>query len=253
MKIHGAFSLWNSTEILAFFIVPLLSQIITGFLEVCYLEGCRTVKKFYIMTPTMFRKRPSPLLIFTIVSLFLPALAHADFQAGKEAYDRKDYGTALKEWQSLADQGLPQAQHKLGLLYFEGQGISRDYQEALRWNLLAAEQGLAEAQHWVGITYYNGYGVPKDDGKAAQWFRQAAEQGNFSGQLALGVLYLGGRGVPKDFVLAYMWLNLAASQDDEVQEMARILRDELEKKVLAPEDISQAQKLSREWLRQHKK
>ncbi len=44
------------------------------------------------------------IVLVLALALSAPVLA-ADFQAGKEAYDRGDYATALKEWRPLADQG----------------------------------------------------------------------------------------------------------------------------------------------------
>ena len=42
----------------------------------------------------------------------------------------------------------------------------------------AAEQGQAEAQFKLGLLYFNGEGVPKDFVRAAEWFRKAAGQGH---------------------------------------------------------------------------
>lgn len=49
------------------------------------------------------------LLISTILFCLLTGPAHANFQAGKDAYDQGDYATALKEWQPLAEQGNGEA------------------------------------------------------------------------------------------------------------------------------------------------
>ncbi len=62
-------------------------------------------------------------IVFILCLLFWPALVHADFQAGKDAYDQGDYATALKEMRPLADQGYAKAQVNLGVLYERGQGV----------------------------------------------------------------------------------------------------------------------------------
>ena len=64
----------------------------------------------------------TPLLVFLTFFLFLTVPSHADFQAGKNAYDRGDYETALKEWQPLAEQGDAKAQLFIGYMYEVGQG-----------------------------------------------------------------------------------------------------------------------------------
>ncbi len=64
-----------------------------------------------------------------VVGLFLmlapPVLA--DFQAGLDAYDRGDYGTALKEFRPLAEQGHAEAQLYLGIMYSQGLGVSERF------------------------------------------------------------------------------------------------------------------------------
>ncbi len=67
-------------------------------------------------------------------------------------------------------------------------------------------------------------------------------------QFNLGNMYDDGLGVPQDYARAHMWFNLAASRfpfgvnrDDAVE-----LRD-LIAKMMTPAQISEAQKLAREW------
>lgn len=62
----------------------------------------------------------------------------------------------------------------------------------------AAEQGNPEAQYNLGVMYAKGQGVPKDGGQALFWFRKAAEQDYAEAQYLLGSLCLAGRGVPQD-------------------------------------------------------
>ena len=56
------------------------------------------------------------------------------------------------------------------------------------WFRKAAEQGNAEAQYRLGLSYYNGEGVPKDYAQAAFWWRKAAEQGEDTAQYNLKYL-----------------------------------------------------------------
>src|SRR5262245_25953235 len=53
-------------------------------------------------------------------------------QRGEAAYSRKDYGTALREWQPLAQQGNAIAQNWLGRMYQQGLGVTKDETEAVR-------------------------------------------------------------------------------------------------------------------------
>jgi TPR repeat protein len=99
------------------------------------------------------------------------------------------------------------------------------------------------AQFNLGALYYDGHGVPQDYAAAVDWYRKAAEQGLAQAQGGLGVMYATGKGVAQDYVFAHMWFNLAAAsgQKDSVK-----IRDVLAAR-MTPAQISEAQKLAREW------
>ncbi len=156
--------------------------------------------------------------------------------------------TALREWRPLAEQGDAKAQYNLGFMYRKGQGMPQDYAKSLQWYRKAAEQGYAKAQYNLGHMYDKGLGVPQDDAEAVKWYRKAAAQGHAGGQNNLGLMYGSGLGVPQDYVHAHMWFNLAASRyppgedRDEVVEVRDIAAERM-----TPAQISEAQKLAREW------
>ena len=56
-----------------------------------------------------------------------------------------------------------------------------------------------------------------------------------------------GEGVPQDYVQAHMWFNMAAANG---HEDGRKNRDIVAKQ-MTPADISEAQRLAREWLEEH--
>jgi len=95
-------------------------------------------------------------VVLSIVCLAVPA--RADYKAGKDAYDRGDYATALREWRPLAEQGYTAAQFNLGQLYANGQGVPQDYVQARRWWEKAAVQGDVDAATNLGTLYLNGQG-----------------------------------------------------------------------------------------------
>ena len=66
-------------------------------------------------------------------------------------------------------------------------------------------------------------------------------------QFFLGVMCDNGEGVPEDDVQAHMWLNLAASRrTGEDRETSVSVRDLIAEE-LTPDDLSEAQRLAREW------
>jgi TPR repeat protein len=55
------------------------------------------------------------------------------------------------------------------VLYYKGEGVTRDYAEAAKWYRKAANQGDADAQTILGSMYGEGKGVP-------MWYSLAAAQ-----------------------------------------------------------------------------
>jgi TPR repeat protein len=157
------------------------------------------------------------------------------------AYQKGDFATAVSLFQPLAEDGDPVAQVDLGLMYNNGQGVTRDYEQAVKWYRLAAEQGNADGQAALGTMYDNGHGVAQDDKEAVKWYRLAAQQGVVVAQYNLGVMHKNGRGVAQDTKRAYMWFNFAAAKG---QQGASEKRDEAAEK-LTPAEIAEAGALAR--------
>lgn len=93
-----------------------------------------------------------------------------------------------------------------------------------------------EAQYRLGLMYFHGRGVEKDDGAAAQWFRRAATPWPFGGrhpQAAywLGTMYRRGLGVERDPLEAYKWLFDAADalHLDAAEELHSLYEEETER------------------------
>ncbi|MET1029188.1 MAG: tetratricopeptide repeat protein [Dongiaceae bacterium] len=142
-------------------------------------------------------------------------VAQADGNAGFQAFERGDYATALKEFQPLADQGLPAAQAALGQMYLQGLGVKQDYAAAAKWLEPAAKNGIAAAQAQLATLYILGMGVPKDEKQAAYWTKRAADHGVKRSQVDLAAMYYQGVGVPRDLQQSYFYAELAARQGDE--------------------------------------
>ncbi len=148
-------------------------------------------------------------------SLILGACADT-LQDAVAAIHRKDYPTAVRLLEPLARAGQPQAQLRLGTLYYNGHGVRESDALALQWYQRAARQGLAEAQFSLGNMY--AYGLvqipPEEDAQrtAAQWYFEAARQGHAEAQYSLGILFLTGSGVTLSADEARKWIGRAADQ-----------------------------------------
>jgi len=113
---------------------------------------------------------------------------------------------------AAAERGDADAQHKLGTMYREGRGVTRDYAQAVVWFRKAAEQGHAGAQNSLGSMYRDGDGVARDDAQALAWIRKAVDQGDARAHSNLGWMYENGRGVARDYAQAVAWYRKAADQ-----------------------------------------
>lgn len=113
---------------------------------------------------------------------------------------------------SLAENGNAEAQCKVGICYYSGDGIEKDLKAAIEWYRKSAEQGYAEAQNRLGVRYNRGDGVEENDEIAIEWFRKAAEQGHAKAQCNLGKQYYFGWGTPEDNQQAEFWFSKSAKQ-----------------------------------------
>jgi TPR repeat protein len=118
-----------------------------------------------------------------------------------------------------------------------------DYPTAVRLFRPLADRGNVHAQYNLGNMYRNSQGVPQNDAEAVRWFRLAADQGNAGAQFGLGGMYYFGFGVPRDYVTAHMWYDLAAAQGNQDAVKSRGLVEQQ----MTPAQITEAQKLAREW------
>jgi hypothetical protein len=153
------------------------------------------------------------------------------------------YTKLLQEFKVLAEQGGAAAQLKVGLMYYNGQGVLQDYAEANKWFRKSALQGNPFAQSNVGYMYEKGEGVPQDYVEAAKWYRQAAERGNAHAQFTLGYMSEKGWGMPQDEVQALMWFNIAAAGGNEKAKAARNRVSSW----MSSQQIAEAQRLAREF------
>lgn len=112
----------------------------------------------------------------------------------------------LKE---LAENGDPEAQGNLGVMYSSGRGVPENNNLATKWYTRAAEQGYTFIQVNLGQQYY-GKG---EYGSAYKWFKRASDKGEARGMYNLGVMYRYGDSVETNWNEAKKWLLEAAEKE----------------------------------------
>lgn len=170
-----------------------------------------------------------------------PPFVKSNLEVGLDAYARGNYKTALDLLKPLAEQGSPQAQTKLGNMYWLGLGVSESNTLAAKWLTKAANQNDPEAAIALGKLYVLGSGVPQNYAKAARLFRGPAQNGSADAQFFMGVLYSYGDGVPKNLVRAYMWFKRSADQGNTgARDAANLIMQQM-----TPDQVAEAETLAK--------
>lgn len=102
--------------------------------------------------------------------------AEEQYEMGLEFFKEKIYEKALKHFTNAAEQGNSDAQYKLGLLYFCGEGVPKDFVEAKKWFETAYMKNNGPATYFLSCMYYNGDGTDVDKNKSRWLFDKASEE-----------------------------------------------------------------------------
>ncbi len=134
------------------------------------------------------------------------------FDEAVRHYNAKNFKASFTLFKKLAEQGHADAQFNLGVMYDNGEGMTRAPKQAVVWYTKAAEQGVATAQFNLGWMYDKGEGVTRNPKQAVVWYTKAAEQSHADAQYNLGGIYKTGEGVTRDPKQAVYWYVKAAEQ-----------------------------------------
>ena len=202
-----------------------------------------------------------------LVVLAAPATAQ-NFDQGLEALKAKDFATAFREFEPLANQGHAESQYIIGELYFSGDGVDKDPDEAIKWFQKSAAQGYRYGQYRLGMRYFMGDAVKRDLDKARLLLRKAAEQEHAGGMWALQIFSA------KDKVQAYKWALLANArwgktfaedllfygiEEKTIEKIHEKFKEtglnaiRLLTEMMTPAQIAQGKKLAQEWSDKHNK
>lgn len=82
-----------------------------------------------------------------------------------------------------------------------------------------------------------------------KWYRLAADQGDAPAQYNLGLSYAKGEVGEPDNVTAYVWFNLAAARFpvSDLRRSAAAANRDLVASKMTPDQIAEAQRLTRDW------
>ncbi len=158
-----------------------------------------------------------------------------------------NHSPTLSKLDSLKDRaskGDASAQHTLGLMFYNGEGVPKDIPKAMQLLKKSADQGYSKAEAALSSIYGSGDGVTKNDAISFEWNLKAAIQGDATDQFMVGTKYMQGTGVVRDYVRAYAWYNLSAAQG---KKSAIEARDYLEQYQLTANQRAEGQLLASNW------
>jgi TPR repeat protein len=168
----------------------------------------------------------------------------AIYHLAEKCIDGKNEGMEsneiLKYLYGLSEKGDCHSNLLLGRLFLHGDTKIRNYDKSLVYLNMA----LQECKHRIPKKKSPLAFPPEVEDILYKYLRCDTPAMGF-----LGELYEGGLGVPKDYATAYMWYNLQSARGGkDADEKRKSLEDRM-----TPEQIAEAQKLSREWVEKHKK
>lgn len=161
-----------------------------------------------IFTSTMFNTG-------MLLALCMVSLAQANtLEEAKLKLSQKDYAAAHAIYLSLANQNDAKACYNLGLMYHDGDGVTKNLDEAVKWYTKSADLNYKEAQYMLASLVFQRQIQSISYPQAVSYYAQAAQQGHVKSQLNLGMLYFRGDVIEQDMAAAVKWLNLAASNNN---------------------------------------
>ena len=178
----------------------------------------------------------------TIIRLFLTICSVFAFTCSAQNVSKSDV-TFSDSILKAAEQGIAEAQYRLGYCYEYGKGVEKSLTEAVKWYRKAADNGYPNAKYVLGNCYKYGKGVEKSLTEAVKWYHKAANDGDIAGQLALGNCYKYGKGVEQSFTEAAKWFRKGATQgyDYAQYELGKCYRD--------GKGVQQSYKEAEKWFR----
>ncbi len=127
-----------------------------------------------------------------------------------------------------AEQGVPEAMRRFGLMQARGQGVPADPAAGRALVVAAAEAGNVQAMHDAGGLFISAEGLAGAEEEAARWFQLGALHGVRDSQFNMALLFQEGFGVAQSPADAYAWFLIAAEAgDSDAAGRAEALRREL--------------------------
>jgi len=111
------------------------------------------------------------------------------YSLGMDLFGQRRYDDALEYFQAGIALGDPRCEYALAVMYYNGQGVTKDYALSTAHYTKAADAGILPALVSAGFAYANSLGVPEDFDKAVGYLRQAVAMGDSAAKVTLAEIY----------------------------------------------------------------
>lgn len=147
------------------------------------------------------------LKIILAISLLAVMSFSDDINDGLDAYNKKDYSTALQVWQKACDNGTATGCHNLGFMYAKGEGVEKNIEIAVTLYRKACDNNFSRSCFFVGAYEYD----KKNFDDAFTPFKKACEVDVLESCIMTGAMYETGLGTKQDFSKAFDDYNKACA------------------------------------------
>ncbi len=138
----------------------------------------------------------------------------ARYQLGVRLIERGQTADGAALLRRAAEQGIPEAMRRYGLMLTRGDGVAQDVDAGQDFVIRAAEAGNVLAMHDAGGLFINAPETAETQAAAARWFQEAALHGHSDSQFNMALLFQEGFGVPQSAADAYTWFLIASAGGD---------------------------------------
>lgn len=125
---------------------------------------------------------------------------------------KQDFDIARKWFEKASAASNPRSAYNLAMMYRLGIGVKQDFAKAYLYLCVAAERGHAPSLYGRGYFLYKGLGCRQNYEEAIKYFTAAANKEHGYAMYMLGLCYRNGYGVERDGGEANFWLQKAAEK-----------------------------------------
>ena len=183
--------------------------------------------------------------LYFLISVFaisvVSTLYAGSYENGLEFYKQKSYQKAIDSFNIAVNNNDNRAMLALGIIYANGDGITKDNKKSFEWikksalagnsyaymklaNIYASQDNFKDAFKWfeksaklgnsqacynLGYFYTGGLGVERDLKESLKWYKKSALAGNIDAQLNLSFMYISGHGTSVNYKEAAYWIKKA--------------------------------------------